>query len=101
MRACANPLSSYEVHVARYYMRRGAYLAAANRAQYAIKTYQHAPALEDAVFMLVKAYDAMKMPELRDGAARVMTTNFPDSRYLKTGDVRPDVPWWRIWDPDW
>jgi outer membrane protein assembly factor BamD len=51
--------------------------------------------------MLVKAYDALNMPELRDGAARIMTTNFPQSRYLKVGDVRPDVPWWRIWDPDW
>jgi outer membrane protein assembly factor BamD len=43
----------------------------------------------------------MNMPERRDGAARIMTTNFPQSRYLKVGDVRPDVPWWRIWDPDW
>jgi outer membrane protein assembly factor BamD len=101
MRYIVNSLAQYEVHVARYYMRRGAYLAAANRAQYAIKTYQHAPAVEDAVFMLVRAYEAMNLPELREGAARIMTTNFPESRYLKGGDVRPDVPWWRIWDPNY
>jgi outer membrane protein assembly factor BamD len=40
------------------------------------------------------------MPELRDAADRVMRTNFPESRYLK-GGMRKDVPWWRLWDPDW
>jgi outer membrane protein assembly factor BamD len=89
------------VHVARYYMRRGAYLAAANRAQYAIKTYQTAPAVEEAVFLLAKAYDALGMEALRDDAARVMRTNFPNSRYLSGKEIRPDAPWWRIWDPNW
>jgi outer membrane protein assembly factor BamD len=101
MRYLVNALAGYEVHVARYYMRRGAYLAAANRAQYAIQNYQQAPALEEAVFVLVKAYDALGMAELRDAAARVMRVNFPQSRYFKVGDARPDAPWWRIWDPDW
>jgi len=101
MRYLVNALAAYEVHVARYYMRRGAYLAAANRAQYAIKTYQQAPALEEAVYVLVRAYDALGMDALRDDAARVMRTNFPKSRYLTGQDVRPDVPWWRIWDPNW
>jgi outer membrane protein assembly factor BamD len=101
MRYLLNALAAYEVHVARYYMKRGAYVAAANRAQFAIQNYAQAPALEEAVFVLVKAYDALNMPELRDAADRVMRTNFPDSRYLKVGGVRKDVPWWRIWDPEW
>ena len=101
MRYIVGSLASYEVHVARYYMRRGAYLAAANRAQYAIKTYQTAPAVEEAVFLLAKAYDALGMEVLRDDAARVMRTNFPNSRYLSGKEVRPDAPWWRIWDPNW
>ena len=101
MRYLVNALASHEVHVARYYMKRGAYIAAANRAQYAIRYYPTAPALEEAVFVLVKAYDALGMPELRDAADRVMRTNFPDSRYLKKGGDRKDVPWWRLWDPDW
>ena len=101
MRYIVNSLAQYEVHVARYYMRRGAYLAAANRAQYAIKTYQTAPAVEEAVFVLVRAYDALGMNALRDDAARVMAANFPNSKFLSGKDVRPDVPWWRIWDPDW
>jgi outer membrane protein assembly factor BamD len=103
MRYLVNALASYEVHVARYYMKRGAYLAAANRAQYAIANYTQAPALEEAVFMLVLAYDRLGMTDLRDAADRVMRNNFPDSRYLKPGGERlaKDVPWWRLWDPDW
>jgi outer membrane protein assembly factor BamD len=101
MRYLVNALASHEVHVARFYMKRGAYIAAANRAQYAIRFYPTAPALEEAVFVLVKAYDALGMDDLRDAADRVMRTNFPDSRYLKVGGDRKDVPWWRLWDPDW
>ncbi len=103
MRYLVNALASHEVHVARYYMKRGAYLAAANRAQYAIRNYPQAPATEEAVFMLVLAYDRLGMNDLRDAADRVMRTNFPDSRYLKPGGERlaKDVPWWRLWDPDW
>jgi outer membrane protein assembly factor BamD len=101
MRYLVNALASHEVHVARYYMKRGAYLAAANRAQYAIKSYAQAPAIEEAVFVLVLAYDRLGMDDLRDAADRVMRANFPDSRYLKPGGDRKDVPWWRLWDPDW
>jgi outer membrane protein assembly factor BamD len=101
MRYLVNALASHEVHVARYYMKRTAYIAAVNRAQYAIQHYPQAPAVEEAVFILVKAYDALGMPELRDAADRVMQKNFPDSGYLKPGGRKPDVPWWRLWDPDW
>jgi outer membrane protein assembly factor BamD len=100
MRYLVNALASHEVHVARYYMRRGAYVAAANRAQYAIQHYPQAPAIEEAVFILVNAYDALGMTELRDAADRVMQKNFPDSVYLK-GGRKKDVPWWRLWDPAW
>jgi len=101
MRYLVNSLASHEVHVARYYMKRSAYIAAANRAQYAIRYYPTAPAVEEAVYVLVKAYDALGMDSLRDDADRVMRTNFPDSRYLKAGGDRRDAPWWRVWDPDW
>jgi outer membrane protein assembly factor BamD len=101
MRYLVNALASHEVHVARYYMKRTAYVAAANRAQYAIRTYPQTPAVEEAVFILVKAYDALGMTELRDAADRVMQKNFPESVYLKGGVPKKDVPWWRLWDPDW
>ena len=101
MRYLINALAAHEVHVARYYMKRGAYRAAANRAQFAIRHYAQAPATEEAVFVLVLAYDRLGMNDLRDAADRVMRSNFPDSRYLKSGGGRKDVPWWRLWDPDW
>jgi outer membrane protein assembly factor BamD len=101
MRYLVNSLAAHEVHVARYYMKRTAYIAAVNRAQYAIQHYPQAPAVEEAVFILVKAYDALGMNELRDAADRVMQKNFPESAYLKPGGLKPNVPWWRLWDPDW
>ena len=93
-----NALASHEVHVARYYMRRGAYIAAANRAQYAVKTYPRAPATEEGLVILVKAYDALGMKDLRDDAERVMLKNFPNSPYLKGDPRQAGTPWWQIWN---
>jgi len=101
MRYLVNALASHEVHVARYYMKRTAYLAAANRAQYAIQNFPQAPATEEALFILMRAYDALGMGDLRSGAERVLRKNFPDSDYFKPGGPKKDVPWWRIWDPNW
>jgi len=101
MRYLVNALASHEVHVARYYMKRSAYLAAANRAQFAVKHYPQAPAVEEAIFIMVKAYDALGLEELRDDADRVMRKNFPASEYLRPGGGKKTAPWWRIWDPNW
>ena len=91
-----NALAQLEVHVARYYMKRGAYVAAANRAQYAVEAYPDLPATEEALFILVKAYDEMGMDGLRDDAERVMRKNFPDSIYYTRGLDR-QTPWWKLW----
>jgi len=96
MRYLVNTLASYEVHVARYYMRRQAYVAAANRAQYALLNYPQAPAIEQALFVMVKAYDALGMTDLRDDADRVIHKNFPNSAYFKGSLGRKD-PWWMLW----
>jgi outer membrane protein assembly factor BamD len=90
-----NALAASEAHVAEYYMRRGAYVAAINRAQTGMKTYPDAPANEESLFILVKAYDALGMNDLRDDAERVMRKNFPNSRYYK-GD-KENGPWWKLW----
>ena len=75
-----NSLAQYEVHVARYYYSRGAYVAAINRAQTAIAEYREVPAVEEAVYILVKSYDALGMTQLRDDAARVFKENYPNRR---------------------
>ena len=96
MKYLVNALASLEVHVARYYMKRNAYVAAINRAQYALKTYPEAPATEEALFIMVKAYDLMGMNDLRDDSERVMRKNYPNSVYYTRGLER-EVPWWKLW----
>lgn len=91
-----NAMASHEVHVARYYLNRGAYVAAVNRAQDSIKTYPEAPANEEALFIVVKSYDKLGMNDLRDDAERVMRKNFPKSPYYVRG-VGREEPWWRLW----
>ncbi len=96
MKYLVNALASLELHVARYYMKRGAYLAAANRAQYTVLNYPDAPATEEALFIMIKAYDALALNDLRDDAERVMRKNFPDSEYYVRGLDR-QLPWWKLW----
>lgn len=83
MKYLVNALATHEVHVARYYMKRGAYVAAVNRAQYVLTNYPQAPALEEALVIMVRAYDALGIPDLRDDAKRVLRRNFPNSRYSR------------------
>ena len=92
-----NVLAQNEVHVARYYMKRGAYVAAANRAQYSLKTYPQATANEEGLLILVQAYDKLGMTDLRNDAERVLKTNFPNSKYL-SGKVDNNKPWWQLWN---
>jgi outer membrane protein assembly factor BamD len=92
-----NSLAQYEVHVARYYYNRGAYVAAINRAQTAIVDYQNVPALEEALFIVVQSYDALGMAQLRDDTRRVMQTTYPQSPYLGKGGKSSNDPWWKIW----
>ncbi|MES2071091.1 MAG: outer membrane protein assembly factor BamD [Pseudomonadota bacterium] len=96
MKFLVNSLAQYDVHVAKYYLRRGAFLAAANRAQSAVKEYPDAPAVEEAMFILVRAYDYMGMTELRDDANRVFLKNFPKSAFLE-GNAGKKSPWWQFW----
>jgi len=96
MNYLVNALASHQVHVANYYFRRGAYVAAINRAQNAVKTYPGAPANEQALFLIIKCYDALGIKDLRDDTERVMRKNFPNSEYYTRGLDRPE-PWWRLW----
>jgi outer membrane protein assembly factor BamD len=92
-----NVLAQYEIHVARYYFSRGAYTAAINRAQLAITDYQDVPAIEEAIFILVKSYDALGMNQLRDDARRVLEKSYPQSEFLSRGFKGNPDPWWKFW----
>lgn len=92
-----NALADYELHVARYYFRRGAYLAAANRAQNAVAEFQQAPASEEALYIMAQSYDKLGLDQLRDDADRVLKKNFPNSRFLSEGLTKPKRAWWQFW----
>jgi outer membrane protein assembly factor BamD len=97
MRYIVNALASHEVHAADYYYRRGAYVAAINRAQLAIKEYKNAPAIEDALHIMMLSYTQLKEPQLADDTKRVLAATFPDSPYI-TGRARPGPKksWWQF-----
>lgn len=97
MRYIINSLAQYEVHVARYYFSRGAYVAAIDRAQSALADYRDAPANEEALYILVRSYDALGLQQLRDDARRVLDKNFPNSEYLTKGFKPKEDPWWKLW----
>jgi outer membrane protein assembly factor BamD len=97
MNYIVNSLAQSEVHVARYYYSRGAYVAAINRAQTAIADYRDVPALEEATYILYKSYDALGMTELRDDTRRIMEKSYPQNQYMSKGFRAADNPWYKFW----
>jgi outer membrane protein assembly factor BamD len=89
-------LARHEIKVARYYLGRSAWLAAANRAQGAITRFPNSPIQEDALEIMIEAYDRMGMAELRDDARKVLAKNFPADRMAKAGQNRVK-PWYQFW----
>lgn len=92
-----NSLAESEVHVARYYYSRGAYVAAINRAQTAIADYRDVPALEEATYILYKSYDALGMTQLRDDTKRVLEKTYPQSSFVTKGFRSVESPWYKFW----
>lgn len=92
-----NSLGQYEVHVARYYYSRGAYVAAIARAQAALSDYRGVPAAEEALYILVKSYEALGLTQLKDDAQRVLLASYPKTDYLTRGFRQASDPWWKIW----
>ncbi len=102
MRYIVNALAESDVNAARYYYRRGAYVATINRCQIAIKDYDRAPAIEEALYLMVKSYDALGMKDLSTDTMRIFTLNFPNSDIFKTGKREPvtakKASWWQFWN---
>lgn len=96
MNYIVNALAAYEVHVADYYYRRGAYVAAANRAQQCVQEFQTSPSAEEALQIMVRSYERLGLNELRDDASRVLKQNFPTSDAAE-GVAQKKKPWYQIW----
>ena len=90
-----NNLSFYELDVARYYLRRKAYVASANRARYAIENFPGSPELGNALEILHISYTEMGLPELAADTMKVLVTNYPDHPYV-TGE-RDRSFWSKLW----
>ena len=89
-----NSLAKYELHVARYYLRRGAHIAAVNRAQSILTQYPNSPSTLEALGIMVQAYDAMGMTDLRNDTQRVLARN---SNAPAGGNKSTGESWWRFW----
>jgi outer membrane protein assembly factor BamD len=85
-----NRLADFELHVALYYMRRGAYVGAINRAKFCVENYDGAPAVKGSMKVLVDAYRDLHMNDLAANAQLVYAENFPND----TKDILPKKHWW-------
>jgi outer membrane protein assembly factor BamD len=92
-----NALAAYEVHVARYYYRRGAYVASAARAQVAVQEFRQTPSTEEALYILSASYERMGLTDLQADAERVLRQNFPNTKFLASGLGRRESAWWQFW----
>lgn len=91
-------LGGHEMYVARYYMERGAYLAAIKRAQNIIKGFQNTSYVEEALAITISAYQKMNQPQLAADSRRVLEANYPNSQYLnKDWENANSGPWWGFW----
>jgi outer membrane protein assembly factor BamD len=82
MQYLKNRLAQYEVHVAQYYMKRGAWVAAANRGRYVVENLQETPAVPEALGIMAEAYEELGLNDQAAKAAEVLHSNFPDFRYV-------------------
>jgi outer membrane protein assembly factor BamD len=88
-------LASYEVHVARFYYKRNAFVAAAQRAKGAIEQYDGAPATREALEILIASYDRLNLPKLAAQSREVYAANYSTDVRLAQAEVKKS--WWRIW----
>ena len=93
-----NTLAQHEMHVARYYMDRKAYLAALNRAKYVLEYYPKSDAVEDALVTMVSAYDYMDLTDLKEDSIRVLKTNYPENPLINGKLVQEERIWWKFWE---
>ena len=100
MQYLINTLAASEIHIASYYLRRGAYVAALNRAKSVLINYPQSPQSREALQVMVLAYDAMGMNDLRDDTKRVLSQNKTKdgSSFTPLVIVKPRSAWWRFWE---
>ncbi|MBV7561378.1 outer membrane protein assembly factor BamD [Pseudomonas sp. sia0905] len=84
-----NLLAAYEIHVAHYYLRRNAYVAAANRGRYVVENFQETPSVGDGLAVMVEAYQRLTLDDLAATSLETLKLNYPDHPSLKNGEFVP------------
>jgi len=98
MRHIINLLAKSEIKVAQHYFKKGAYVAAINRAQTTLNDYQNIAAVEDALIILIESYEALGLSQLKDDTLRVLKQSYPDSKYFpKPAAEKNDKSWYQFW----
>lgn len=93
-----NTLAQHELHVARYYMNRTAYLAALNRAKYVLEYYPNTTSVEEALVISISAYDYMGLTDLKDDTLRILKTNYPQNPMVLGKVSNDERLWWKFWE---
>jgi outer membrane protein assembly factor BamD len=93
-----NALAQHEMHVARYYMKRTAYVAAVNRAKYVLEYYPNSTSVEEALVVMISAYDYMGMEDLKSDSVRILKTNYPQNPMLAGKATDDERVWWKFWE---
>lgn len=96
LRYLVEAMALYEAHVADYYLRRGAFVAALNRAQTVIRDYPSSTAVRNALRVQIRAYDALGMNDLRDDAERVFQLNYKVNSAAQI-NAEQTKPWYKFW----
>jgi len=89
-----NRLARYEVYVAEYYLKRGAYVGAINRAKYALENYDGAPQLKRGLEIMAESYRRLDMPDLAATTEKVIKENYSN---VDTVAAEPHKSWWKFW----
>jgi outer membrane protein assembly factor BamD len=93
-----NTLAGHELHVARYYMKRQAHIAAINRCKYVLENYPQSTSVEEALVIQISAYDLIGMQDLKEDTMRVLKANYPNSSMLGKGVPEDEKVWWKFWE---
>lgn len=88
-------LAEYENDVARYYYKRGAYLASLDRARFTMESYDGAPAVAESLRIIIDSYRALGMTDLADSSREVLAANFPEAASKQAKEE--EKPWYRFW----
>jgi outer membrane protein assembly factor BamD len=76
-------LARYEIAVARFYMRREAWVAAANRGRYVLEHFPDTQQVKPALEIMVSSYDQLGLDELRTNAIKTLRINYPESEFIR------------------